>query len=72
MFSMKPSLIVEEIPLNADNKEVPHGNLDLLVMSKKDETPVGFLYIGDSPISVILGSSIKTDSSFDEPRSGMS
>ena len=51
LFSPKPALIFEETPLNAEIKTVPHGSLDLLVVTDREpENTVGFLLVNDSMI----------------------
>ena len=72
-FSPKPILIFQEIPLNAVQKSIPHGSLDLLVVSERSstQTTIGFLCINDLPSNVVMGSSVKTESTLDKVGSGM-
>ena len=72
-FAPRPILIFDEVPLNAGNKAIPHGKLDLLVIAEKskEQSTLGFLYIDDTPSSIIMGSSVKTEATLDELGSGM-
>lgn len=52
---------------------IPHGDLDLLVVATREPgSTVGFLLVNESEHTVILGSTIKMESTIDKPGNGMS
>ena len=57
-------------PLNYGLKGVPHGNLDILVVTSVSNTQMGILVIDGVPDQVLLTGSTKTEDSFDSLGSG--
>ena len=61
---------IHEAPLNYGRKELPHGNLDILVVSPVSNTRMGVLIIDGVSDQVLLTGSMKTEDSIDSPSSG--
>ena len=67
-----PLLIIQiqEAPLNYGRKDVPHGNLGILVVSPIQNTQTGVLIIDGVADQVLLTVSMKIEESLDSPGSG--
>ena len=70
IFGPLLTIQIHEAPLNYGLKEVPHGNLDILVVTPVPNTRMGVLIIDGVPDQVLLTGSMKTEDSLDNPGSG--
>ena len=70
LFGPLFTIQIHEAPLNYGLKGVPHGNLDILVVTSVSNTQMGILVIDGVPDQVLLTGSTKTEDSFDSLGSG--
>jgi len=72
LFVPRPSFMFEEAGINMANTSMPHGYIDVLLLSgnKADKHHMGFLVVGKNEVVVHTANSVKTESSFGTAASG--
>jgi len=72
VFGPQILMQIQEAPLNHHNKQLPHGNLDILVVTPAYSTitQIGVLIIDGDTDKVVLTSSMKAEAAIKECGSG--